>query len=58
MQCIECASPAVALCPRCQVGQCASHLARSQQSARRTGALAGCSHPDTVTAYGPSIIMS
>lgn len=46
MQCIECSSPAVALCPRCQVAQCATHLTRSQQSSRRTGALAGCSHPD------------
>ncbi len=44
MQCIECMSAAVALCPRCQVGQCARHLAQSQQQSRRTGALAGCDH--------------
>ncbi len=46
MQCIECASPAVALCPRCSVAQCANHLARNVQWARRSGALAGCTHPD------------
>ncbi len=46
MQCIECASPAVALCPRCDVAQCARHLTRNLQRATRSGALAGCSHPD------------
>jgi len=49
MQCIECTKPAVALCTRCQAGQCANHLARSQYMGARSGALAGCSHPDKPT---------
>ena len=46
MQCAECDRPAAALCPFCMVGQCATHLALSEQWRRRTGALAGCSHPE------------
>lgn len=53
MQCFECGSPAVALCPRCHVGQCANHLVQSQQWARRTGAIAGCGHRDMPTEASP-----
>jgi hypothetical protein len=44
MRCIECEREAVALCPRCLVGQCPHHLNLSREVSARSGALAGCEH--------------